>query len=105
MVPRFEGDILLPHWVPGPGVGAEQLRQWERFSAALKVHEEGHVEHGIQLSNALAQLSGMQAPSCGEVESKLKQRADDLIRSYSNVDVEYDRTTNHGATQGAVLNY
>jgi predicted secreted Zn-dependent protease len=103
LVPQFEGEILLPHWVPGPDVSATQRQQWDRFIAALKVHEDGHIDHGTKLSAALAQLSGMQAPSCGEAESQVKKRADELIQRYSAMDAEYDRDTNHGATQGASL--
>ena len=103
MVPHFEGEILLPHWVPGPDVSATQRQKWDQFIAALKVHEDGHINHGAKLSAAIAQLNGMQAPSCSEVESQVRKRADELIKRYAAMDIEYDRDTKHGATQGASL--
>ena len=102
VVPEFAGEILMPRWVPGPAVSADQRARWERYSAALKLHEDGHVAHGKQLASALAQISGLRA-DCGSIAAAVKARADALIRRYSGADAEYDRQTNHGETQGAVL--
>jgi predicted secreted Zn-dependent protease len=102
VVPSFEGEIRMPRWVPGERVGSEQRREWERYSAALKVHEEGHAENGQRLAAAIAQLSGMQV-TCGAADAAVKQRFDALLQQAQAADLEYDRRTNHGATQGATL--
>ena len=102
VVPTFEGEIRIPNWVPGPNVSAAQRDAWQRYFAALKVHEEGHIAHGKQLASALAQLSGLRI-DCSAADTTIKQRADALLKQYQAADVEYDRTTNHGAAQGAVL--
>lgn len=102
VAPTFEGEIRLPNWVPGPNVSAAQREAWQRYSAALKVHEDGHIAHGKQLASALSQLSGTRI-DCGTADSSIKQRADAIFKQYQTADTEYDRTTNHGATQGAVL--
>ena len=102
VAPFFDGEILMPRWVPGASVTAAQRSAWERFVATLKVHEDGHIEHGQQLANALSQLGGMRV-DCNSVEASLKKRADALITRYIALDEEYDKKTNHGATQGVFL--
>ena len=102
VTPSFEGEIRIPRWVPGEGVAAAQRREWERYFAALKVHEEGHIANGRRLASALAQLSGLRV-DCGAVDSTVRQRYDVLLQQSIAADAEYDKSTDHGTTQGAVL--
>src|SRR6185503_5431130 len=52
VAPTFAGEILMPRWSPGPNVSADQKKAWDRYYAALKVHEDGHISHGKQLASA-----------------------------------------------------
>jgi predicted secreted Zn-dependent protease len=102
VTPVLAAEIVLPRWMPGSSVTAEQRRNWELYSERLKLHEDGHVAHGRQAAEALAKMAGMRG-DCGSIDSNFKQRAEEVLRRYSAMDVEYDKTTNHGATQGAQL--
>ena len=96
--------VRLPRWTPPPGAPGELVARWERFMAALKVHEEGHLENGRGAERETkAALAALSAPDCGILEARAKERFQRIIDAYNAKDAEYDRATGHGRTQGAVF--
>ena len=58
-------------------------------------HEQGHVDYAV--NHRLAVLRAIRNATCSTANAAALRQLD-LIRKH---DVAYDKTTNHGATQGA----
>lgn len=104
---RTHVDILftLPQWKK-PQYASPQLQaEWDYYMQALKLHEEGHKKNGVDAAQsvmqALRQLPDY--PDCRQLEKAAKETADRVIAAHNQRDVEYDRATGHGRTQGAVF--
>jgi len=95
--------ITLPKWVPSSNAAPDLQQRWETYLKALLKHEEGH--------RALAQIAaadvGKQvrsikgAASCDALGESITTKANATIAEYREKEAQYDRKTEHGATQGA----
>ena len=99
---KVSGQILMPQWADEAAAPAELRRRWIAYYAALKRHEDGHVQHGRELALLVKErLLGLGAMPCDQVkpvsDGEFKRLSDNLKAR----DREYDARTNHGATQGA----
>jgi predicted secreted Zn-dependent protease len=97
--------ITLPHWNV-PGRAAPRLvANWQRFSSAVLVHEGGHRDLALEGANELgrALLALPPAPSCAELEQTARASGEAMVGQYNRLQLLYDQTTKHGATQGAVF--
>jgi len=92
--------IVLPHWIP---VRPQLETEWVRFSRALRHHEDGHREIGVEaareIAAALVRLEPQ--PTCEALETAADSLGERLLQEARNRDKRYDRETNHGQTQGA----
>jgi predicted secreted Zn-dependent protease len=96
--------MTLPRWSPPPGTPADLVSRWERYVAALRVHEEGHLEHGRGAERELRSWSAaFVAPDCAALDQALSQRFAGILADYQARDREYDARTEHGRSQGAWL--
>jgi predicted secreted Zn-dependent protease len=95
----------MPHWAYAPGAGVSLLSEWDHFISALWVHERGHAEHGIRAANDIkAELEGLPPEAdCEAASTHAKAVAQEILRRYGDIDVNYDRETEGGNTQGAWL--
>ena len=95
-------EILLPQL---RDADSRQAAAFERFIAALRRHEMGHYEHGKQAAAEIERdLLGLPpADSCAALEAQANQGAQRSIARYAAMDVQYDRETRHGVSQGARL--
>ncbi|MBT1073425.1 DUF922 domain-containing protein [Pelotalea chapellei] len=97
--------ISLPRWEPGSTPPASIAAQWENYSDRVKEHEFGHRDMAV---NAAAEVNKI-LNNLGGFSSKreLKQEADRqvkaLLSQHKQNQVAYDDHTQHGVTQGAVL--
>ena len=100
-----EGTTTLPHWVEGDAAPASLGKEWEDFVAALWVHESGHYAHGVEAADEIQALEGSTPPAsdCQELTRQVTGRAESIVDKYRAIDAQYDRDTNHGQKQGAVL--
>jgi predicted secreted Zn-dependent protease len=120
-------DILLPHWTNYANGTAAEKAEWDRFIAALTVHEEGHctrfMAHQAALqAAAVAALEGksftIEGPCPADCNDSVyvaavQAQVDALLAANAAytaanaaIDTEqddYDTTTGHGSTQGADL--
>ncbi|MBW4619895.1 MAG: DUF922 domain-containing Zn-dependent protease [Cyanosarcina radialis HA8281-LM2] len=97
--------ITLPQWNP-PSQASRQLRQkWNRYTQALRIHEAGHKQHGIAASREIIGLLNNMPSyrSCQELQTAANNRSNRVIAKYNQRDIDYDRTTRHGKTQGATF--
>jgi predicted secreted Zn-dependent protease len=95
----------LPEWVPYADAEPRLAPRWRSFSRALLVHEKGHDELGLEAALALTRaLQGVPEQAfCDDVDRAVRALAEEAIRELTAKHAEYDRRTQRGATQGAVL--
>jgi len=99
------GEITLPRWSGQGGAPHELVEHWRRYEAALRAHEEGHLDHGREFAGVLAtELKALpSAADCAALDAAVRARHAVLFQRYKQKDVEYDQRTAHGRTQGAVF--
>jgi len=86
--------------------GSQALQaKWHKYQEALQTHEDGHAEHGREAADdIIRELSGLPAAdACPAMDGIANAKAQAIIGRYAAEDVDYDRDTNHGATQGATF--
>ncbi len=93
-----------PEWQPAVGTPASVSSAWQRFSTNLHTHEDGHANLNLLYVNQLlATLQSIPATDCTTIKEIANTQADALMSRLNQAHEDYDHTTNHGATQGAVL--
>jgi predicted secreted Zn-dependent protease len=89
--------ITMPRWPGYDSAPAADQSEWDRFLAALQVHEQGHVDLVLQhLSNIDEQLVG-QSPTAA------RGVWDETLGALKSASDSYDRETNHGRNQGTII--
>lgn len=102
---RLLSVVTLPKLAEPIASGAVAA-EWDRFLGALRAHELIHAQNGRSMANTvLKRLNGVRTQSsCDQVSPRLKHAISKLIDNMGEYDRQIDETTNHGETQGAVLN-
>lgn len=97
--------IDLPRWMNRDAAAESVISRWDRFAAALRLHEDGHKDIGVRAANDLAaRLRALAAEkSCADLDRKVVALGDAVLAEYRLLDQAYDRSTGNGATQGATL--
>jgi predicted secreted Zn-dependent protease len=96
-------EVLMPHWERPTGASDELARDWDTFVAALSRHEAGHVDLASEAAREVRRvLSGVTAPTCASMESRVRAEGDRVLRDYGQRQQWYDERTDRGATQGVV---
>lgn len=97
------GTIELPRWVPPHNASNVLVQKWNRYLAALRIHENGHYAHGASAAQEMETLAKSLHGfgDCRAMVSEFNDRAHAIIRKYNLLDAAYDRETDHGRTQGA----
>lgn len=100
-----KATMLLPRWTGVDTAPASLQEEWERYSQALRVHEDGHAAHADQAAEEIQRRfaavgGGMRCTQLGEELNRIGQA---VLDDYAARDKQYDETTEHGATQGARL--
>jgi predicted secreted Zn-dependent protease len=90
-------SLTMPSWVPPSDAPEDLVRNWARFSQALNVHEQGHVDNVVKALPLLQ--SAIQNSDCITADSA----ANHVLDKLRGWDVQYDDNTDHGRTQGAVF--
>ena len=95
--------ITLPEWQP-PRDAEPLLRSaWSRFSTALLGHENGHRDLAVQGAEAVrASLEGLRTASCDTADQEARRVAERVRVETEAAHRDFDHTTGHGRTQGAV---
>ena len=78
---------------------------WDKYSAALYKHEQGHAQYSIDAAKEIERTAVSIAPkdSCGEVGRTANMLANNIFSEHNNDNLAYDTHTNHGEEQGASL--
>lgn len=93
--------IMLPRWrnrYDATGLAD----RWNIYVAALEGHERGHLEIALrgaqEMHERLSRIDS--AGTCGQLEQLIDSTGEALLDDLDRVQFDYDRRTNHGATQG-----
>jgi len=102
---RTDVQITLPRWNNSSPVSLALRNKWNRYIQALELHENGHKQNGIDAGEeVLKTLLSMSAyPSCQKLGVAANAAAHSVINKYNQRDIEYDRATQYGVTQGAIF--
>lgn len=80
------------------------LSSWRTYLQALQTHEDGHVDINIRHVQSLqAKLVALQNVDCVTLSATANQTIQTELALLASANELYDATTNHGATQGALL--
>lgn len=99
---RLRTRIQMPELHAG---SPAQQAQFARYARALHQHEQGHVQFGRTAAQAIDQgIAALpEAPDCPTLERQANALGQRLLAEQAAQEKEYDRTTQHGATQGTRL--
>lgn len=86
-------------------VSTSDSQDFDIYLSALTRHEEGHKQLGQsaaqEIDDAIARLPPMR--SCKELDVEANRTAREILDRTRDAEIEYDRSTRHGCTQGACL--
>jgi len=102
---RVAITYTLPKWKKGMVAERSLVADWNRYMAALQLHEDGHKNHGVEAGRDVQQVLSKlpSAASCAELETQAQAAARTVIKTYNQKDLDYDHMTRHGSTQGAIF--
>jgi predicted secreted Zn-dependent protease len=102
---EVDTTVTLPRWANVNRASVKARDEWIRYAAAIEGHEQGHVEINLAAMRDLkAGLLALEPRrSCKALLSAGRTFSDANNAAVGRRHTEYDRTTRHGATQGAKL--
>ena len=89
--------MSLPNWQAGTSVTPGLTTRWQTFITNLLTHENGHAALDTQYAEKM--VNDLNGADC----SNAKNITDTDVAALNAANDAYDATTNHGATQGAIL--
>lgn len=89
--------VRFPRWTPIEGAPVAASGNWQRYVRALAVHEQGHID----LIRAI--VARMPAVLAAEGCARVDALGREALQVITEANAAYDRETQSGATQGAVL--
>jgi predicted secreted Zn-dependent protease len=95
----------LPEWNPASQASGRLAKKWSTFLAHLVEHENGHRQIAIEEAMAVHDaIQDVQPQSdCHELQRQVSHAIERIERKADRENAGYDRSTNHGETQGAVF--
>ncbi len=98
--------IIFPQWTSQSHAPKTLIVERQRYKTALMKHELGHAKFGelaqIEIESTLQNLPP--ANTCDEMDKQANKAAYAILYKYQRKDKRYDKVTDHGHTQGALLN-
>lgn len=98
---QLELTMTMPRWNPPPGTSPALFARWQRYTAALRKHQEGHLQIGRDFEDSLKRSLAVISERCEKLEARVKGIFDLLLEKHRKLDADYDRETAFGRTQGA----
>jgi len=97
-----EVKMTMPRWTSESG---ELATRWQQYLAALRTHENGHVQNAVDAARFIIVDLQQQPPSpdCDSAAQLANAKGNEELELARARDREYDAETNHGATQGATF--
>lgn len=93
--------MLLPRWEQPASVSPELIQTWDRFSAVLREHEDGHHRIAIAAAKDVRRALGkrVRAASCDTLKARLNDAANAVLSDYRSKQADYDARTDFGRNQ------
>jgi predicted secreted Zn-dependent protease len=89
--------VTMPQWDAYDQASKPEQDEWTRFCAALRAHEQGHVDI------VTAILSKLEEQLTGKTADDGANTWDATLRSINLAESNYDSTTDHGRQQGTII--
>jgi predicted secreted Zn-dependent protease len=103
---RVRVRFTLPQWVDSEGVDKALQEEWNRYLRALQLHESAHAGFGISAGKEIVRLVNSRewrAADRKELKVRIDAECNKTLQEFRARDAAYDKTTDHGRTQGARL--
>ena len=102
---RTRITITLPVWADRGSASPDLQKSWDGFISALALHEDGHASRAIDAAAVLERgfTSLPPQPTCDAALAEGRAYFAAQLEELKKAQVEYDRSTNHGMTQGVVF--
>jgi predicted secreted Zn-dependent protease len=98
----LRGEVLMPRWLDQSRASADLQYRWQNYYSALKQHEEGHIQNGMELALLVREkILGLGTFQCSQAATIAQKEFDRIYGFHKERDKKYDERTEHGATQGA----
>jgi predicted secreted Zn-dependent protease len=89
--------VTMPDWSGYATASQAEKDEWDRFCAALRAHEQGHIQ--LVLDN----LAGIDGQLVGKSVSDAAQAWNDALVGLKSASDAYDQSTDHGRNQGTTI--
>ena len=105
---RLDVDILytMPHWENKSSADKDLQTRWDTWYRVLDQHERNHGAFAEKGYNDI--LSGLSSigtsDNCQEITNLAEQVYNSVSARLKQENADYDRTTNHGESEGVTLN-
>ena len=95
--------LTLPKWTATAQVPPALGQRWTNYLHALNKHEEGHKQfaHATAAEIRKRVKALKPEPTCDALSASINSTAENVVKEFRRKETDYDRTTDHGATQGA----
>jgi predicted secreted Zn-dependent protease len=103
---RVQIRYTFPKWQTTDTPDKNVVTEWERFMNAVTEHEIGHSDLGLAAAaemNRTMSFSVWQGETRREVKERIDAKCSEILEKYRKLEIEYDKNTDHGKTQGARL--
>ncbi len=102
---RINIVFTFPKWIKPGNPDSNLDSKWTKYIEALKNHESGHQDIATgatqEIMDALYSLPF--SNNCVEHNQRVINLGNEILDKYKQQEVQYDISTNHGRTQGAVF--
>jgi len=97
----------LPTWTPPPGTSAAMMTKWRAFDRAARHHEGEHAKISRDEARELIALMRKHRSdvSCSVLDASLQAEGREIMRKADAANVELDKRTGHGATEGVAISW
>ena len=104
VVVNLDIRMTLPRWYPARTADEALVERWNRYVAALRLHEDGHRFRAESAAGEVrrALLAEGRARDCRTLENRLNSRANGLLADLRNRQAANDRETDSGRKQGVI---
>jgi predicted secreted Zn-dependent protease len=95
--------ITFPRLKTDETTSASLVKAFASYSEKLMVHEKGHAQNAIDTAQKIEAgiLALRPEPTCDAMRTAANALGQTFIKAANQADIDYDRRTQHGATQGA----
>lgn len=94
----LEVTMQLPRWEQPAHASPEVVQIWDRISALIRRHEDGHHHIAIEAAREVRRELGkpVRAASCDALKAALDDTANAVLREYRRKQADYDQRTDFG---------